>query len=286
MSTTPHNIRHALKAWVPNWLADIPGFRTGFTILFTIAVICDAFVEVMFQGLQAARPGKGTPTANPYLGRARGFVQGFYETSADYAARLITWLDLWHVAGSDALLGKLVQGYLGNAGSGLPVVRVVDRRGRFTTINADGSVTKVTDTNWNFDATGLPERAGWWSDVWILVYITDGRFGTYTSLTDPAWQANWGKYNQAVTGVGLILNQAIPSTLLNILSVFKGAHSFIEAIVFTSDNTIFIPGSLGSTYPNGHWGNFSEDISDVQTRVRPITTGSGYVRFMIPNNGG
>ncbi len=279
MSLPTRNLRHALKSFVPNWMADNLASRVLFTFLFIICLFGDLIVEAMLQGLFAAWPGKGTNTALPYIGASRGFIKGVSETDDEYAARLRGWLDIWPEAGSDATLGSLIQGYLGG---GL-VVRVVDRRGRFTTINANGTISVVTDVLWNFDATELPERTAWWSDLWIIVYL-DSRWPIYVTLSDPAWLAAWGTTTNG--GVGHQVPRGIVRDIAVLMSVFKGAHSWIETLVFTTDSAIFIPGALGATYPDGRWGAYSREIAGVQTLARPNTSGGGILRYWDPGSGG
>ncbi len=280
MSDSPRNIRHALKSLVPNWLSEIPGLKVGFTVLFVIALLADLLVEAMFEGLFAAWPGKGTATALSLNGRGRGFIRGQGETDDAYALRLVQWLDTWPEAGADELLVKLIQGYLGNN----LVVRLIDRRGRFTTINADQTITVAHDATWNFDATENPERVGWWSDFWLVVYVTDGRWSTYANLSDPLWLAAWGNHDGP--GTGHTVDRATPNDVKLLLSIFKGAHTYCEAIVFSTDTSVFVPGSLGVTYPNGRWAHWSRESAGVQIAARAITTGAGDLRFWIPTEGG
>lgn len=278
-NTPPRNLRHALKSLVPNWMADNPnGLNVLFAVLFAIALMGDLLIEAITEGVFAAWPGAGTETALALIGRSRGFIRGVGETAEAYATRLRAWLDIWPEAGSDELLGRLIQGYLG----GNPVVRVVDRRGHFTTINADQSVTVANDSSWNFDATENPERLPWWSDIWVIVYI-DNRWPVYTNLSDPAWLAAWGTAN---TGTGHQVPSSIPNDIAHIISVFKGAHSYLEAIVFTTDNALFIPGALGSTFPNGRWGNWSRIVGGVEIPARATTSPGGVIRYWIPSGGG
>ncbi len=280
MSEAPRNIRHALKSIIPNWLSEVPGLKVGFTVLFVIALFCDLLVEVMLEGLFAAWPGKGTSTALSLNGRSRGFVRGLGETDDAYALRLIAWLDTWPDAGADELLVRLIQGYLGNN----LVVRLIDRRGRFTTIDANNDVTVEHDATWNFDATELPERTAWWSDFWVVVYVTDGRWATYTDLTDTLWLQNFGHTDRG--GVGHTVDRHTPQDIKTLLGIFKGAHTYCEAIVFTDDTALFIPGALGATYPDGRWGHWSRLSAGVQIRARAIDSGAGSIRFWVPSAGG
>ncbi len=276
----PRNLRNALKSIIPNWLADVPGLNVGFAFLFIIALMGDLFIEAMLEGVFAAWPGKGTPTALALVGQSRGFTRGEAETDASYAERLRGWLDVWPNAGSDEVLARLIHIYLG---SNLKV-RVVDRKGQFTTIDTDGTVSFTTDATWNWDATDIPERLTWCSDVWVIVYVTDGRWPTYYSLSDPAFISAFGHADGV--GVGHEVPRAVPNDILSIISVFKGAHNWVEALVFTTDTAAFVPGSLGVTYPNGTWGFWSRYAGGVQSRARANDTAGGTVRYWIPVSGG
>ncbi len=286
MSQPNRNIRHALKSIVPNWLADLPGLNVGFAILFIIALCADILVDVMMQGLFASWPGKGDPSALAYIGRARGLIRGIGESDDAYALRLQQWLDIWPESGSPATLGKLIQGYLG----GNLVVRVIGRRGDFTTINADGTVTTDTDTTWNSDETEYPIRAinpptqaGYWSDYWVIVYL-DNRWGTYADFNDAAWLANWGTYNGG--GIGHEVPRGIRDDINSIVAVFKGAHTWVEYIALTTDTALFVPGSLGSTYPDGYWGRWSRYVAGKQVPARALASGGGTIRYWVPAGGG
>lgn len=279
MPLPKHNIRHALNSFVPNWLSNRQNLNIGYKILFAVALICDFIVEVMIEGLFAAWPGKGTPSALSLIGRGRGFLRGVGESDDAYAARLRGWLDVWPNAGSDELLVTLIQNYLG----GSLVVRIVDRRGNFTSIAADGTITKVKDSSWNFDATELPTHSAWYSDLWIIVYL-DTRWPTYSNFSDSAWVNTWG--STSTYGVGHQVPRSIVSDITTILATFKGAHTWIESIIFTTDASLFIPGSLGSTYPNGRWGNWSIDSGGSQTPSRALTSPGGELRYWNPRKGG
>ncbi len=286
MSLPTRNLRHALKSIVPNWLADIPGLNVGFSILFIVALCADILIDVLMQGVFAAWPGKGDPSALSLIGRGRGLIRGREEGADEYALRLLDWLALWPESGSAETLGRLVQGYLG----GSLVVRVIDRRGNFTTVNADGSVDQDIDATWNFDETGYPIRAinpptqpGWWSDVWVVVYL-DTRWPTYTDLTDADFIANWGTYDAG--GTGHEVPRGIRDDLNSIFAVFKGAHNWVECVVFTTDTALFVPGALGATYPDGEWGRFSKYSAGKQIPARATTSAGGTIRYWVPAGGG
>ncbi len=275
------NLRDSLRSIVPNWLSDRPILNVGFAVLFTIALMGDCLLEALFEGMFAAWPGRGTNTALSLIGQSRGIIRGVNETDAAYASRLIDWLAIWYNAGRDTLLLQLLQNYVGG---NLPM-RLITRAGQFVSIDSSGTITFDTDTSWNWDTVVLPERATWWSDIWVIVYVTDAQWDTFASLTDPAWTAAWGTYtNGACYTVPLSTSAGITS----IIRDFRGVHTWLEAIVFTDDTARFIPGALGPTDPKGGWGNWSRDIGGVQTPGRDIVTtpGGGLLRYMVPTGGG
>jgi hypothetical protein len=291
-------VRDALKSIVPSWLSDrAAGFNKGFKVLWTIAQIADGVIQTGIEGVQAALPGIGTPTALALIGASRGLIRGLTETDAEYAARLTTWLDVWVGAGSDETLISLLQNFLGpdSAGGPLPVVRMVNRAGLFTTIAANGTITQTLDTDWTIPASSWdtiynPEREQWWSDLWIIVYSqinTLQRWPIYTSLTDPAWVAAWGG---SELGFGHAVPRVAYQGVMNIIANFKAAAAYVQAVIFTTDTTLFVPGLLGITGdPDGRWGNFScRDTGGIQIPIRTISTGGGIgaVRYWCPPKGG
>ncbi len=112
----------------------------------------------------------------------------------------------------------------------------------------------------------------------------DSRWPIYVTLSDPAWLAAWGTTTNG--GVGHQVPRGIVRDIAVLMSVFKGAHSWIETLVFTTDSAIFIPGALGATYPDGRWGAYSREIAGVQTLARPNTSGGGILRYWDPGSGG
>jgi hypothetical protein len=281
-------LRDGLKAIVPNWLANRPGLHVGFKFLYSIALMCDVMLEVALEGIRATWPGKGTNTALALVGQGRGILRGENESNSSYATRLRAWLTTWQNAGSAEVLAQQIQAYLGNN----PVVRVVDRSGNWVTANADGTTTFQVDTAWDWDSVSNPERAGWWSDLWITV--TPSEWPVYAGgLADPAFVAAWG----TTTGFGLghEVPRASVDAILNLVHTWKGAHTWLVAIIWilpaNGFGPLFVPGNLGLTgNPDGRWGNWSYNVSGVQRPIRTtapgLTSGSGSVRYWVPSEGG
>ena len=290
MSQANRGIRDALKSIVPNWLSNRLKRNTGFKVLWTWALLADGLVEVMLEGFRAAMPGKGTPTALGLIGQSRGIPRGIGESADAYAARLREWLTLWENAGSDETLMALLQAFLGVDNSRpLSPMRIVDRRGNFTSIDQFGVTSRTVDTNWNWDSISNPERSTWWSDIWIIVYVDASRWQFYTGLLDFNWTQAWGDTGGFGWGEGHTVTREYVDGIMSIIATFKGAHTFINSVIITTDNNLFVPGSLGvAGNPNGKWGSFSytEPSTGICAPIRTTITGAGNIRYWCPAGGG
>jgi hypothetical protein len=295
------NIRHALASFVPNWLSNRKGLNVGYRVLYTIALMADVLVEMMLQGLRASRPGDGTPTALPVLGQGRGILQGYIESNGSFAQRLITWLTYWFNAGSGEVLAQMI-GYFLSVGlatdptHGAQVVRIVDRSGNWVTWQ-NGVTSTTVDKNWNWDGKLNPERSGWWSDIWIIICpitqfsapVAPDPYVGYTSgnFADPAWLAAWGK-GQA--GIGHHMPRNIVNGILQIVSTWKGAHTFVQAIIWSCDPFLFVPGTLLSYpgNPDGTWGNWGkrDPATGHSIPARTRVSSGQIVRYWTPRGGG
>lgn len=287
-------IRHALAGIVPNWLSNRPPFNTGFKILYAIALVFDVLVEMMLQGVYAAMPGKGTPTALGFIGQGRGILQGLAETNVDYAKRLRNWLTFWYNAGSGEVLAQMIQSFLPNS----PRVTVIDRSGNFVIANQNGTTAFQRDATWNWDGISNPERMGWWSDIWVIVWPDPwatweiGGGGGATGWTNTAAKAQWHTGGPQGMGIGHQVPRVAVDGIYQIVSTWKGAHTFLVAIVFTTVQGLFSPGTLGTGgNPDGTWGRWGkfDGTKWVPSRTRELTVAGTYVghcRYWTPGNGG
>jgi hypothetical protein len=274
-------IRDWLKAYIPKWLSNRPGLNNGFKILYGMAVQADMLLDLAIEAVGSWWPGYALGATNqaldassaiPLLGLSRGILQGEAETQAAYAVRLQAWRETWANAGSSEVLAEEIQAYLGNT----PTVRIVDRSGNWVTRAPDGTVSKVV-APWNWDSVSNPERAQWWSDLWIIVYPCEWPI---TGTTLASLVGVWGTYNGGGTGHGV--PRAAVDAILSLVETFKGAHCWCQAILFSYDATLFVPGTTVSGDPDGTWGNFSRNVGGVQV---PARLADGRVRFWIPNGG-
>jgi hypothetical protein len=266
---TMKGFRDSFREYTPSWLQNRPALNVAYRFLWSMIVPLDLMMQAIFEGLKAAWPGVGTPTAFPYIGRSRGILRGEAESDTSYATRLIAWLDTWKDAGSDAVLAGQIQSYLGNT----PMVRIVDRAGHWTTIASDGTVT-TNDAAWDWDSHSNPERAGYWSELWIIVYPTEWAI---TGTTLASLVGLWG------TGTGLGTGHAVPraavDAILSLVATWKGAHTYVRAIIWSYDGTLFDPTNPGSL-PDGYWGNWSKNVSGNR---RPSRSSSA--RYWVPRTG-
>ena len=286
---TDRLIRNALSSLVPNWLANRPSLSVGFTTLYAIALVADCLLETAWQGFLAALPGVGDPSALPLIGQSRALLQGPLEPSASFAIRLQQWLANSRKLGAKATLAVQIQAFLTPASGPLPTIRIVDRSGNWVTVNPNGSIVFAVDTAWNWDSVSNPERSGWWADHWIIV--APSTFATYGNTSDAAWIAGWGNYTGTALGIGHEVSRVYVDGILKLVHGVKGAHTWIVAIVWTSNAALFTPGALGlAGNPDGTWGYWSKNIAQVQvparTTVIPGGSGGGTVRYWEPRGGG
>lgn len=235
--------RDSIGDYIPVWLRERPGFTVAYRYLWTFPAMLDAAVEVMLQGIQAAWPGKGTPTALPWIGRTRGILRGQADTQEEFAAKLRAWLDTWRDAGSMEVLARQIRGYLGNH----PRVRIVNRAGQWFTVNEDGSEERH-QAAWNWDGVSHPKRSDpnhpWWSDLWVIIYPT--QWATAGFYGDGATWAD-------STGFGHQATQLEADAIKGLIAQWKAAHSRVRCVIWTSDAALFDPENP-SSLPDGNWG--------------------------------
>lgn len=223
---------------VPKWID-----RVGRDFIGSMVAPLDTAVQHLTEGLTARFPGRGTPTALPYIGRSRGITRNQNESDEDFALRLIAWFELHPQAGWDERIARVVHEYLEDH----PMVRVVDRSGQWTTIGTLGNLSRDVAA-WDWDSVSHPERndpdAPWWSDLWVIIYPTPWtlRSGTLGDLTgDDGF------------GLGHMCPRADVYALKGLLSQWKAAHARIRAVIWTSDVSLFDPG-WPAGLPDGTWG--------------------------------
>lgn len=238
-----NRFRDTVRKYLTWWLRDRPheGKTVSFRYIWSMVAPVDAFVDVLLQGLVAPWPGLGTPTALPAIGRSRGVVRGRLDTDESYALKLRGWLERWRLAGTMEGIARNVQEYLGTPSR----IRVVNRAGRWLTLNADGTIERHTQA-WDWDSVSNPERAGFWSEIWIIIY-------------DPPYANRPGTLGDVIEDDGLCLGHLCPlgerDILLGLFRTTKSAHTKTRTVIWTDDDTLFDPEDPGSL-PDGTWGEW------------------------------
>lgn len=269
--------RDGLNALVPVWLRERPGFNVGYRVIWAVAALLDALLDILLAGYRAAMPGMGLDTpglavtsALPLVGSSRGILRGENESDEAYSARLRAWLDTHREMGSQEVIGRVIHGYLATR----PRVRVIQRgsptRGlpTWVTVESDGTVTK-TEAPFDWDSVSHPERNDpdnpYWSDLWVIV---DSPYPHRSNVYGDPIQ--WGEDQW---GIGHMVSRRAFDALLSELARWKGAHTRIRCVIWSSDPDLFDPTDPASC-PDGTWGGWgSYDGSGNYVR-----SGRDYVR--------
>ena len=264
--------RDSLRRIVPPWLSErvASGMTVGFRTLQGMIAPLDDATDRLVQGVQAAWPGLGTPSALAFVGRNRGMIRGKGESDLNYGSRLTRWLDRWRITGSQEAIARAIHEYV----SGRPKVRVVNRAGICVTVGHDDTLTK-TDVKWDWDSKTNPERVGYWSELWVIVYT-------------PPWSESGPQLNSPsavlgtrTTGLGHLVTREEVDAIRGLLAQWKAAHSLIRAVVFTYDASLFDP-AVPSSWPNGRWGQWSANSISIPTS-RVMSDRSMSCRFWEPD---
>lgn len=181
-------------------------------------------------------------------GRDLKIIRGINEPAASYAQRLIRGIDDRRTQGNPFALLRQLRAYL----QADCVVRTVDRRGNWFTIDADGTESTNMDTgNWDWDGGSLSE----WARFWVIIYPVNGvtpwaPSGTIGSPT------LWGdmKIGNAGRTIGTTATPDEVASVKSIVRDWKPAGTRCEWIIIAFDDATFTP--AGATDPNGEWGTW------------------------------
>lgn len=235
-------ISDGLERILPWWMRRRAGFERAYKYAWASAIMCDALIETLMQGMVAAWPGYGTPTAHAEIGATRGIVKGLSDTSDEYADRLLAWLDEYPRMGSDESIARQFRAYL----RGRPMVRVVDRHGQWTEVGTDGTL-RTFAAPWDWDSISHPtaatERP---TDVWVIVYAS-----AYTPTPD------WPALDLA-RGLGHDAPVTESDQAISIVKQWKPAHNWIRCILWV-DTPAELDPENGVGMPDGTWGRWSKD---------------------------
>lgn len=260
-------IRDLVREMVPWWLSDrhhSSGKTVGFRIVWTLVASLDDYLDWLLAGLQASWPGVWNSSALPLIGRSRAILRGEADTNDEYVAKLRAWLEKHAQAGSMRQLAIELHEYLADH----PRVRIINRGGRRVTVAADGSIT-TDDITWDWDSVSHPERASWWSDMWIIVdpdpWAYEGTWGS---------GGTWGDEGSEL-GFGHAAPPETVDAVKGLIAQWKAAHSRVRALIWTTDPDLFDP-SDPDTMPDGEWGSWGSLVGGVVVPSHRNTTSCRY----------
>ena len=222
---------------VPSWLSEGEGGK----VLASLSLMLDDYRARAKAALLARFPGYAPDDAAlGALGRDRRLVRGLGEPAASYAARQMRFLDDHRVRGNPWALLEQIRTYLQTP----CVVRTVDRRGNWFTIEADGSYSSNIDqANWVWDST---EASPNWGRFWVIIYPIDAARPWAPSSSVPF-------ASRKTIGTTATANQI--AGLRAIIRDWKRAGTKCEWIIVAFDDATFEPS--GSTDPAGAWRHWS-----------------------------
>lgn len=244
----------AFAKLVPWWLSEGDGGK----VLASLSLMADDFAARAKNALLARFPDYAPDDAAlAALGRDRRIVRGINEPAAAYAARLKRSFDDLQRRGSPFALLEQLRAYLQAA----CVIRTVDQRGNWCTIDAAGVLTRSNDVgNWDWD--GAADSPAW-ARFWVIIYPVGG-------VTPWAETGLFGAAG-AVAESDTLGTTATPDQVAQLRSIvrdWKPAGTKCEWIIISYDAALFAPGDAPGVAPDGLWGGWSKVVGDTLVASR------------------
>ena len=238
--------RTVVRSLGPRWLTE----GEGELVLYSVALVADAFAQRAKLGLLARFPDSAPEDALPKIGHDRRIVRGIEESASSYAGRLRLWLDSWRGAGGAPALLRQLRGYLGAA----PTLRTVDNTGNWTTLSTANALSWALRGTWDWD--GLSAR--WWR-FWTVVDSSAGPFSDDGTWDDPGTWDDGGTWDTTATPEQV-------ETVRQLVRTWSPAHAVSQWIVVSLDGLHFDPLDVGPD--DGTWGAWSKVGGGVQVPAR------------------
>jgi hypothetical protein len=237
----------AFQRRLPSWLTSGDGGK----VAASIALLADDFIARAKLGLLARYPDHADEDALAAIGRDRLIRRGINEPAAAYAVRLKRAFTDHKTRGTPYTLLTQLRAYL----QADCVVRIVDRRGNWWTIDADGTRSSSLDTgNWDWDGEAATPR---WARFWVIIYPAGG--------TDP-WAPSglwgdatlWGDgtWGHPTLTIGTTATVDQVASVRAIIREWKPANAICEWVIVAFDAATFTP--AGATDPNGEWARWGD----------------------------
>jgi hypothetical protein len=256
------------KFLAPRWVTDDEGELVG----YALDLQKDSFAERAFLGLLAGYPQNGPngetapPDALVRMGRDRRVVRGIFETDAQYAVRLKSWLDERRTTGNPFTLMRQLAAYTGDA-HGVSF-RTVDATGNWYSRSSTGVESALLKQgNWDWDGRPLDEDGRTrWARFWVIIYP-----GTLWGPSPWDWGdatgPDWGEFTTAHT-LGSTATMEHVATLRAIVSDWMGAGKRCVNIILAFDPASFDP---AAPEPDGLWEHWSKVVANVRVPARLAT---------------
>lgn len=246
--------RNIYKFLVPSWLSQDDGDK----VLYSLALIKDAAVERLRQGLEARMPTRASLSANELSGKSRGIPRGRSETNEHYAARLLRWR--WpgghRVRGSAWALLEQISEYFGGV-----KISSIDTTGRRHVRTADGTESITSDPG---DWLNWGSSARWWRFWLFFEPNTEISVEPQPDFGDPAlWGGAIGTPGYSIGQVGLSVDDADGvKRLLRAPIPWRPEHTYGEWLVLSFGVDDILPS------PSSSWVHWSENVGGTQQATR------------------
>ncbi len=258
--------RRIFKRLLPSWLSSGEGDK----VHFSLGVIMDAYVERARLGLQARFPIAAPTDALTAISRDRKIIKGIAETDANYATRVIPWLDDHKTRGNPWALMKNLRGYL----NAEVRIRTVDSSGNWFTRDRDGTESvSIAQANWNWDNAPAIAGTTQWSRFWVIIYPTSDNKPWAQSL---AWgnAALWttGVFGNPTATIGTTATREQVADVRRIIAEWKPEGTKCEWIIIAFDDASFSPATPAQPTPGpGLWGDWGKVVGTEYVPARVAT---------------
>lgn len=240
----------SFRKLAPSWLTTGEGELVRFSLGLQLNQACDR----AYQATRARMPAYAPIDANGPMGRDRKIVRGIDEPAAAYAERMIRWLDDHKTRGNPFALAKQLRAYC----QADVMIRTVDRRGNWFTIEADGTQAMSLATgNWLWDTTAASPQ---WARFWVIIYPTAAGLPW---TVGPRWGDADAIYSASRTwGTSATPEQV--AAVRSIVREWKPAGTRCESIIIAFDPASFDP---AAPEPDGTWSLWSKGDPRVKNRL-------------------
>ena len=235
----------------PSWLSS----GDGGSVLASLALIKDDFFARVKLGLMTRFPTYAVDdVALGALGRDRKMIRGINEPAPSFSGRLIPYLYNHKRRGNPWAMLEQLQAYL----QAPCVVRTVDRRGNWFSIDANGNQSSSINTgNWLWD--GIP-ASPYWARFWVIIFPVGG-----TNPWGPS--KNYADSSGHVIGLSATADQI--AGIRSIIRTWKPAGTTCEWVIVAFNSATF--NALNPTATDGQWRFWSKIVGGVRVWAREAT---------------